>query len=72
MFLPDYLLKGFDSASTGGRPLVSPAQTILQMPSPLKETTFFSPGFCVHSPARDLSAALFCKKAMGQENIPCF
>jgi hypothetical protein len=44
MFLPDYLLKGFDSASLGNRPLVSPPQTILQMPSPLKEKSFFTPG----------------------------
>jgi hypothetical protein len=43
MFLPDYLLKGFDSASTGGRPLVSPPQTILAMPSPLTGNGIFTP-----------------------------
>jgi len=43
MFLPDYLLKGFDSASISGHPLVTPPQTILQMPSPLKDKSFFTP-----------------------------
>ncbi len=32
MFLPDYLLKGFDSASAGPTPLVSSRQTILSAP----------------------------------------
>ncbi|MBO9683439.1 MAG: DUF4105 domain-containing protein [Flavisolibacter sp.] len=44
MFLPDYLLKGFDSASVSDHPLVTPSQTILQMPSPLKDKSFFTPG----------------------------
>ena len=44
MFLPDYLLKGFDSASVDGQPLVNPPQTILQMPSPLSEKSLFTPG----------------------------
>lgn len=44
MFLPDYLLKGFDSATVNNRPLVTPPQAILQMPSPLKESSFFTPG----------------------------
>lgn len=43
MFLPDYLLKGFDSATVNNRPLVHPAQTILDMPSPLKKKSFFTP-----------------------------
>ncbi|MGZ3949489.1 MAG: Lnb N-terminal periplasmic domain-containing protein, partial [Flavisolibacter sp.] len=49
MFLPEYLLKGFDSASIGGRPLVTPPTTILQMPSPLGGKSFFTPAvvFCV-------------------------
>jgi hypothetical protein len=45
MFLPDYLLKGFDNAIVNNRPLVAPPQTILQMPSPLKEKSFFTPVF---------------------------
>lgn len=44
MFLPDYLLKGFDSASVNNHSLVTPPQTILQMPSPLKDKSFFTPG----------------------------
>jgi Domain of unknown function (DUF4105) len=43
MFLPDYLLKGFDSALVNGQPLVSPPQTILNMPSPLKDRPWFTP-----------------------------
>jgi hypothetical protein len=43
MFLPDYLLKGFDSATVNGKPLVSPPQTILQMPSPLTDKSIFTP-----------------------------
>lgn len=49
MFLPDYLLKGFDSASVNKHPLVTPPQTILEMPSPLKNKSFFTPAvvFCL-------------------------
>ena len=43
MFLPDYLLKGFDSASRNNHPLVSRPQTILQMPSLLKGKSVFTP-----------------------------
>ncbi len=43
MFLPDYLLEGFDKATVNGKPLVSALQTILNMPSPLKGSSFFQP-----------------------------
>jgi hypothetical protein len=43
MFLPDYLLKGFDSATINGQPLVISPQTILQMPSPLNKGSLFRP-----------------------------
>lgn len=55
MFLPDYLLKGFDSALAvrpiknsdttvvSARPLVSKPQTILPMPSPLNKGSLFRP-----------------------------
>lgn len=47
MFLPDYLLKGFDKASVsdtvGTQPLVSQPQTILPMPSPLNKGSLFRP-----------------------------
>ena len=44
MFLPDYLLKGFDSAGINNRSLVTPPQIILDMPSPLKRKSLFTPG----------------------------
>ncbi|MCU7551048.1 DUF4105 domain-containing protein [Chitinophagaceae bacterium LB-8] len=49
MFLPDYLLQGFDraalgdSASIGKLPLTSKPQTILSMPSPLNKGSLFKP-----------------------------
>ena len=43
MFLPDYLLKGFDSASVGGRPLVTPPRTTLAATSPLQQNSWFTP-----------------------------
>lgn len=43
MFLPDYLLKGFDSAVVKGHPLVTPPQTVLALPSPLQKNPFFTP-----------------------------
>jgi hypothetical protein len=72
MFLPDYLLKGFDSASTGGHPLVSAAQTILQMPSPLKETTFFSPALVFTALLVILVLLSFVKKPWARKIFPVF
>lgn len=43
MFLPDYLLKGFDSATINGHPLVIPPETILQMPTFLNKNVLFRP-----------------------------
>jgi hypothetical protein len=43
MFLPDYLLKGFDSAFINGKPLVSPPRLILSMPSALGDNSIFTP-----------------------------
>jgi len=43
MFLPDYLLKGFDSASINNKPLVSRPQLILSMPSALEDNSIFTP-----------------------------
>jgi len=45
MFLPDYLLKGFDNADLGNHSLVAPPQTILKMPSPLNGKPLFTPFF---------------------------
>ena len=44
MFLPDYLLKGLDSATLNGQPFVTPPQPVLQMPSPLNKGSLFRPG----------------------------
>jgi peptidoglycan/LPS O-acetylase OafA/YrhL len=44
MFLPDYLLKGFDSALVNGHSLVNAPQFILQMPAPPETNSLFSPG----------------------------
>lgn len=44
MFLPDYLMKGFDSASTGNKPLVGATQTVLSVPSrPEEAPNWFTP-----------------------------
>lgn len=43
MFLPDYLLKGFDSATINNQHLVTPPQAVLQMPSLLSGKSFFTP-----------------------------
>lgn len=43
MFLPDYLLKGFDHASVNGHRLASAPQTILQLPSPLAGDSIITP-----------------------------
>jgi hypothetical protein len=43
MFLPDYLMKGYDQASIKDRPLVLPAQTILEQPSIEKDNSIFHP-----------------------------
>jgi hypothetical protein len=45
MFLPDYLLKGFDSATVNGQKLVTPAQVILPNKSPLNKGSLFRPSF---------------------------
>jgi hypothetical protein len=43
MFLPDYLLKGFDSASLRQHSLASPPQTILNMPARAGVHSIFTP-----------------------------
>lgn len=44
-FLPDYLLKGFDSARVNNHPLVTSKQTILSMPSLPENFSLFTPMF---------------------------
>ena len=43
MFLPDHLLRGIENARLRGAPLAAAPQTILQMPSPLGDASFFTP-----------------------------
>jgi hypothetical protein len=43
MFLPDYLLKGYDNAVIDGKKLAAPAQTILAVESPLNTGSWFRP-----------------------------
>jgi hypothetical protein len=43
MFLPDNLLKAFDSATIDGKPLVNSKQTILPMPSVASESLLVTP-----------------------------
>jgi hypothetical protein len=46
MFLPDYLLKGFDSAQVKAKPLVTAPSPLLSMPSPLTASGVFTPFVC--------------------------
>jgi hypothetical protein len=70
MFLPDYLMKGFDSAFVNNQPLVSPPKTILSMPSPLAGKALFTP-FVVFSlllvavVAISINKKQWAKKAIG-------
>lgn len=43
MFLPDYLLKGFDSTAMNGKDLVSEKKEILAATAPLKKDSLFTP-----------------------------
>jgi len=43
MFLPDYLMRGFDSAVVGNKPLVGQKLTILELPSPFNSNALFTP-----------------------------
>jgi hypothetical protein len=46
MFLPDYLLKGLDSARVNGKHLVTVPSPVLTMPSPLANSDIFTPLVC--------------------------
>ena len=43
MFLPDYLLKGFDRGRVQGQPLSDPPRIILSLPSPFKKNNWLTP-----------------------------
>lgn len=44
MFLPEYLLKGVETAQVNGRLLAAPPQTLLDLPSPLDQASLLTPG----------------------------
>jgi hypothetical protein len=62
MFLPEYLMKGFDSATLGNQQLVIPPQEILAMPSPLNKKSPFRPSI-VFSVLLILSVVLYFVKS---------
>jgi hypothetical protein len=65
MFLPDYLLKGFDSTMINGKPLVSEKSEILKADLPANNSPLFSP-FAIFSILFLIIAALsFFKKTNG-------
>lgn len=43
MFLPDFLLKGFDNAQADGKPLVKSKQTIITVTAPASSPSIFTP-----------------------------
>jgi len=43
MFLPDYLMKGFDSSSVNNKPFVSESRTVLPITLPAPEKPIFTP-----------------------------
>lgn len=67
MFLPDWLAKGFDSATAGSHPLVSETRPLLAMPYQAPETSWLTPGV-VFSILLVLGAALSFGRALGAQN----
>lgn len=72
MFLPDYLLKGFDSATAGGRPLVSRPIPVLQMPSPLNAGSLFRPAIVFGIVLAIVTALSFVKKDWAKKTLLVF
>jgi hypothetical protein len=72
MFLPDYLLKGFDSAIINNKPLVSPPQTILKMPSPLSDKPFFTPAIVFSLLLLAIVGISLSKKQWAKKTIKTF
>jgi hypothetical protein len=66
MFLPDWLAKGFDSATAGSHPLVSETRPLLVMPYQAPESSWFTP-IVVFSILLVLGAALSFGKALGAQ-----
>lgn len=72
MFLPDYLLKGFDSATVGGRPLVSRPIPVLQMPSPLNTGSLFRPAVVFGVLLALVAALTFVRRRWAQRSLVVF
>lgn len=72
MFLPDYLMKGFDSAVVNNHPLVARPQTILQMPSPLSENSFFTPAIVFSLLLVIIAALSFVRAKWGNVTVSVF
>ncbi len=72
MFLPDYLLKGFDSATVGGRPLVSRPIPVLQMPSPLNAGSLFRPAVVFGVLLALVAALSFVRRRWAQRSLVVF
>jgi hypothetical protein len=72
MFLPDYLLKGFDSATVGGRPLVSRPIPVLQMPSPLNAGSLFRPAVVFGVLLALVATLTFVRRRWAQRSLLVF
>jgi hypothetical protein len=72
MFLPDYLMKGFDNAATGGHPLCAPSRTILGLPSPLREKSWFTPGLVFSLLLVLIMALAFINSAWAKKALTIF
>ena len=72
MFLPDWLLKGLDHASTDRHPLVQPPRPVLQMPSPLGKGSLFTPALVFSLVLAGVVALSFVKKKGVQKALPVF
>jgi hypothetical protein len=72
MFLPDYLLKGFDSATVDGRPLVSRPIPLLQMPSPLDAGSLFRPAVVFGVLLAMVAALSFVRRSWAEKSMIAF
>ncbi len=72
MFLPDYLLKGFDSAVIKNQALVTPPKTILAMPSPLADKSLFTPAVVFSLLFVFIFSVSFSAKSWAKKSISIF
>ncbi|MFN2457268.1 MAG: DUF4105 domain-containing protein [Chitinophagaceae bacterium] len=72
MFLPDYLLKGFDNAIIKNRPLVTPPKGVLQMPSLLNKGSLFRPAIVFSLLLLLIVALVFIKAGWAKKTLYVF